>query len=55
MAGFDPVLTPRHGELDELHRGGRYVKSQQGAVFALQKKHFCFLFRTLRLKMTALF
>jgi hypothetical protein len=28
------LATP-HGELDELHRGGRYVKSQEWAVFAL--------------------
>ena len=33
--GLDTVLATPHGELDELHRGGRYVKSQEWAVFAL--------------------
>src|ERR1700719_4012531 len=33
--GLDAVLATPHGELDELHRGGGYVKSQERAVFAL--------------------
>jgi hypothetical protein len=52
---LDPVLAAGHGQLDQLDGRGRYVKSEEGTIFALQQQHFYFLFRTLRLKLTALF
>src|SRR5579859_5086199 len=47
---LDAVLAATHGELDELHRRSRYVKSQERAVLALEEEHFYFLFRHLNLK-----
>ena len=43
--GLDAVLAPRHGELDKFDRRGRYIKSQDGAVLALEKEHFLFPFQ----------
>src|SRR5947207_1275258 len=42
---LDPVLPARRGQLDELHRRGGYVKSQERAVFALEKEHFLYPFQ----------
>ena len=42
--GLDPVLPPRHRQLDELDRRSRYVKSQQRAVSFAKREHYNFLF-----------
>ena len=37
---FDPVLTARHGQLDQLDRRSGDVQAQQRAILALEKEHY---------------
>src|ERR1700749_2348692 len=43
--GLHAVLSPRHGELDELHGRGRYVKPQQRTISFAERQHRFFPYR----------
>ena len=49
--GFHAVLTPRHRDLNELHRGGRDIEPQEAAgTYAGIGTNLSFLFSRLRSK-----